>query len=141
MQVAGAIGFITFGYIADAIGRRGAFLLSFIGCAATVPLFVSVRDPNLLLAVGALVSYFGSAYYSGFAPTFAELFPTSIRATAQGVMYNGGRAMSAFAPAMVGFAAGVYGISSALALTAGFFLLAALIVFFFLPETKATELT
>jgi MFS family permease len=65
----------------------------------------------------------------------AELFPTQIRGTAQGFTYNVGRAFSALAPFIIGALADSYGIGSAFALTAFFFLLGAVIIFF-LPETK-----
>lgn len=140
MQVGAAFGFVTFGYIADMIGRKKAFMLFFIGAAIAVPLYTMVKSPEMLLIVGPLVAYFGTGFYSGFAPTFAELFPTSVRATAQGFIYNTGRAASALAPAIVGFLAGNYGVGSALAVTSAFFILAALIVYAFLPETKGVEL-
>jgi MFS family permease len=70
----------------------------------------------------------------------AELFPTNIRGTAQGFTYNAGRAVSALAPFVVGALADRYGIGSALALTAFFFLMGAVIIFL-LPETKGHELT
>jgi MFS family permease len=140
MQVGAAIGFITFGYIADVIGRRKAFMLFFVGAAAIVPVYSMAKSPQMLLILGPLVAYLGTGFYSGFAPTFAELFPTSVRATAQGFIYNTGRAASAVAPAIVGLVAGKSGVGSALALTSGFFLLAALLVFFFIPETRGAEL-
>lgn len=140
MQVGAALGFIAFGYLADIIGRKKSFILYFIASAICVPGYMLISSPNLLLLFGPVVAFFGTGFYSGFAPTFAELFPTSIRATAQGFIYNGGRAVSALAPAMVGVIAGSYGLSGALAFTAGFFLLAALVVLFFLPETKGAEL-
>ena len=87
-----------------------------------------------------MVAFFGTGFYSGFAPTFAELFSTNVRATAQGFIYNTGRAVSALAPAAVGLLASRYGLSGALAFTAGFFLLAGLIVLIFLPETKGVQL-
>jgi H+/Cl- antiporter ClcA len=42
---------------------------------------------------------------------------------------------------MVGFAASSLGVGTAMATTAGFYLLAAVIVAFFLPETRGRELT
>jgi hypothetical protein len=69
------------------------------------------------------------------------MFPTSIRATAQGFVYNGGRAIAAIAPALIGYLANQHGVGSGLLATAGFFALAGLIVLLFLPETKGAELT
>lgn len=140
MQVGAAIGFVAFGYVADLAGRKKAFILFFICAAILVPLYTMVKSPLMLLGLGPVVAFFGTGFYSGFAPTFAELFPTSIRATAQGFIYNTGRAASALAPMMVGFLSGNYGVGSALGMTSAFFLLAAILVFFFLPETKGQEL-
>lgn len=141
MQVGAALGYVTFGYIADRLGRKKAFLIFFAGSALSVPLFVMIRTPGLLMAFGIVVAYFGTGFYSGFAPTFAEMFPTSIRATAQGFVYNGGRAIAAIAPALIGYLANQHGVGSGLLATAGFFALAGLIVLLFLPETKGAELT
>lgn len=141
MQVGAALGFITFGYIADRIGRKRAFILFFLCSALAVPLFVLIKDPTLLMVIGIVVAYFGTGFYSGFAPTFAELFPTSVRATAQGFVYNGGRAFAAIAPALIGWVATSHGVAMGMLTTAGFFALAALIVFLFLPETRGSELT
>ncbi|WP_246867565.1 MFS transporter [Diaphorobacter sp. LR2014-1] len=140
MQAGAALGFIVFGYVADAIGRRRAFMLFFIASAVAVPLYVAIKSPTVLLLFGPLVAFFGTGFYSGFAPTFAELFPTQIRATAQGFIYNTGRATSALAPALVGFVSQGNGVASALGATAGFFALAAVLVFLFLPETKSEVL-
>jgi hypothetical protein len=93
-----------------------------------------------LLIFGPIVAFVGTGFYSGFAPTFAELFPTNVRATAQGFIYNSGRAVSALAPAAVGFLATSFGLGGALACTAGFYVLAGLIVLFFLRETKGAAL-
>ena len=136
MQAGAALGFILFGYIADKIGRRRSFILFFIASAICVPMYVAIKSPTVLLMFGPVVAFFGTGFYSGFAPTFAELFPTSIRATAQGFIYNTGRAASALAPAAVGFISQGNGVATALGATSAFFALAAVIVYFFLPETK-----
>lgn len=140
MQVGAALGFICFGYIADRIGRRKAFILFFVCSAIAVPMYVVIRSPLVLLAFGPAVAFFGTGFYSGFAPTFAELFPTNVRATAQGFIYNTGRATSALAPALVGLLSDGRSVGAALGATGGFFALAAVIVFFFLPETRGEEL-
>lgn len=140
MQVGAAIGFITFGYIADAIGRKATFVMFFVGSAVAVPVFAQVRDPNWLLVAGFVVAYLGTGFYSGFAPLFAELFPTQLRATAQGFVYNTSRAVSALAPVLIGIASKYQGVSGGLALTSGFFALSALIVVLCIPETRGVEL-
>ena len=70
----------------------------------------------------------------------AELFPSSIRGTAQGLCYNAGRAVSALAPFTIGALADAYGLGIALASTSAFFLAGALLVLL-LPETRGEELT
>ncbi|OLL31175.1 MFS transporter [Burkholderia sp. SRS-W-2-2016] len=141
MQLGAGVGFIVFGYLADRIGRRLAFLLFFLLSAAAVPLYVSITSPLLLLLFGPVVAFFGTGFYSGFAPTFAEMFPTHVRATAQGFIYNTGRATSALAPAAVGLLSRNGNVATALGATAGFFLLAALIVLFFMRETRGQALS
>lgn len=140
MQVGAACGFVSFGYVADWIGRKWAFIAYFVLSALAVPIYTVIESQTMLLVFGPVVAFFGTGFYSGFAPTFAELFPTRVRATAQGFIYNAGRAVSALAPAAVGFLANSYGLGGALAVTAGFFLLAGAIVLVFLPETKGAEL-
>lgn len=140
MQVGAALGFIIFGYVADTLGRKKTFILFFFCSAVAVPLYTQISSPTVLLVFGPVVAFFGTGFYSGFAPTFAELFPTAIRATAQGFIYNASRAFSALTPAIIGFTAATFGLSGAMGFTAGFFLLAGIIVWAFLPETKGATL-
>ncbi|WP_199488722.1 MFS transporter [Tardiphaga sp. OK245] len=140
MQVGAALGFVSFGYVADWLGRKAAFILYFMLSALAVPFYTQMTTPTALLIFGPIVAFVGTGFYSGFAPTFAELFPTNVRATAQGFIYNSGRAVSALAPAAVGFLATSFGLGGALACTAGFYVLAGLIVLFFLRETKGAAL-
>jgi len=140
MQVGAAAGFVSFGYVADRLGRRWAFAVYFVAAALCVPLFLLISNDVLMLVFGAVMSLFGTGFYSGFGPTLAELFPTEIRAFAQGFIYNTGRATSALAPAVVGVLASQFGVGMALTGTAACYLLAAIIVLLFLPETNGREL-
>lgn len=140
MQIGAAAGFISFGYVADRIGRRNAFIVYFGAAVICIPIFLTLTAPAVVFAFGPVMALFGTGFYSGFGPTFAELFPTEIRAFAQGFIYNAGRAASALVPAMVGFMAHSAGVGAAMMGTALFYLLAAAIVFFFLPETRGREL-
>jgi len=98
------------------------------------------RHETLLLVLGPLIGFFGHGYFSVFGAMLAELFPTRIRGFAQGLTYNIGRAVSALAPWSIGALADRYGIGSALALTAAFFVAGAVLMLR-LPETRGQDLT
>ena len=141
LQIGAFLGYITFGWIADRIGRRPAFTLFMIGATAVVPLFAfTARSTLTLLAIGPLVGYFAHGYFSVFGAMLAELFPTNIRASAQGFCYNAGRLASAAAPVIIGSAAPRYGLGAALAADAMFFALGAGLIWL-LPETRGQELS
>jgi MFS family permease len=140
LQAGAFLGYISFGWIADRIGRRPAFTLFMIGAAVVVPIFAFyARSMITLIVVGPLVGYFAHGYFSLFGAMLAELFPTRIRATAQGFCYNGGRLVSAAAPFAIGAAATKYGLGFSIACDAVFFALGAVLIWL-LPETKGTEL-
>lgn len=139
VQIGAFAGYLTFGWIADRIGRRTAFTFFMIAAAIVVPLYARVTTPTVLLLVGPLVGFFGSGYFSLFGALLAELYPTRIRATAQGFCYNVGRLASAAAPFAIGAAADRYGIGLALAVNAMFFAVGGVLVWF-LPETRGAKL-
>jgi MFS family permease len=140
MQVGAFLGYVSFGFFADRFGRRRVFAF-FLGCAAIlVPTYGQlVRHDLLLLLLGPLIGFFGHGYFSLFGVILSELFPTHVRGTAQGLVYNVGRAFSALAPYTVGTLADIYGIGSALAITSAFFLAGGVMIFL-LPETLGKEL-
>jgi MFS family permease len=131
MQIGAYLGYLTFGFIADRVGRRRTFILFMICAAAIVPVYGQMaRSPMALLVLSPLLGYFGHGYFSMFGSLVAELFPTAVRATGQGTSYNVGRMAGAIAPFTIGAAATLpgVGIGLALALTSAFFLMAALLV-------------
>lgn len=139
MQVGMWLGYVTFGYLADTFGRRRVYVSYLLAAAVLVPLYAAVRNPLLLLALGPLVAFFGTGYFSGFGAVTAEIFPTAIRATAQGVTYNLGRGISALAPMTVGAIASHAGLGAGFAVTGGAFLLAAA-AWTWIPETRGRAL-
>ena len=100
---------------------------------------VSIRNPTALLVLGPFVAFVATGYFSGFGAVTAEIYPTAIRATAQGFTYNIGRIASAVAPVAVGSLAQTQGFGAALSLSSVAFLLAAL-TWIWIPETKGREL-
>jgi MFS family permease len=140
LQVGAFFGYISFGWFADRFGRRLAFTAFMIAATAVVPLFAfGARSPLTLLIIGPLVGYFCHGYFSLFGAMLAELFPTRIRASAQGFCYNAGRLASAAAPLAIGAAAQKHGLGLAIAVDAMFFAVGAVLVWW-LPETKGAEL-
>ena len=140
MQVGAFLGYTLFGVIADRIGRRPAFLMFVLGAALLVPVYgLGARRPDLLLLLGPLIGFFGHGYFSVFGAMLAELFPSAVRATAQGLCYNSGRAFSALAPFAIGAAADRLGYGTALAFLSMFYLAGAGLIFL-LPETKGRTL-
>jgi MFS family permease len=139
MQVGMWFGYITYGFIADAIGRRRTYVAYLLTAAVLVPIYGATRDPTALLFLGPFVAFFGTGYFSGFGAVSAELFPTSIRATAQGLTYNLGRGLSALAPFIVGALAARRGLGVAFSITSTAFLVAALL-WIWIPETKGRAL-
>jgi len=124
----------------DAFGRRRTFVVYLLIAAALVALYSSTQDPTLLLLLGPLVAFFGTGYFSGFGAVSAEIYPTSVRATAQGFTFNVGRVGSALAPFLVGSLAQSQGFGTAFLMTAAAFVLAAT-MWLWIPETRGRSLT
>jgi MFS family permease len=134
MQAGMWLGYVTFGYISDAIGRKPAYVMYLLAAGALLIAFSGARSLWLLLALGPLVAFFGTGYYSGFGTVTAEIYDTRIRATAQGLTYNFGRTVSAAAPYMVGSFAQSHGFRHSFMLVAILFLLAS-VFWIWIPET------
>ena len=139
MQLGMWLGYITFGFVSDRIGRKRTYVAYLLAAALLLFLYVSVRSPLALLVLGPFVAFFATGYFSGFGAVTAEIFPTSIRATAQGFTYNVGRIVSAAAPFTVGTLAQTHGFSAALSISSLAFLLAAL-MWIWIPETRGRQL-
>ena len=142
VQIGAYFGYLTFGFIADRIGRRQAFVVFMLAAALLVPMYGQMAGNRvMLMLLGPVLGYFGHGYFSMFGSLLAELFPTAIRATAQGTSYNIGRMAGAIAPYTIGAVATLPGIGIGLALgvTSAFFLLAAALIFT-LPDRSGQPL-
>lgn len=140
MQFGMWLGYLTFGFISDRFGRKRVYLVFLIAAALLLFLYSLIHIPAVLFFLGPLVSFFGTGHFSGFGALTAEIYPTKVRATAQGFTYNIGRIMSAVAPFAVGSLAQTRGFGAAFAVAAFSFFLAAL-MWIWIPETggKALE--
>lgn len=132
------LGYVTFGFVSDAIGRKPTYVTYLTVAAALVFAYGVTRSPLVLLALGPCVAFFGTGYFSGFGAITAEIYPTAVRAGAQGFTYNIGRVASAVAPFAVGRLAETAGFGPSFAVTAGAFAAAALL-WIWIPETRGRE--
>lgn len=131
LQIGGYLGYLTFGFIADRLGRHRTFILFMVAAATMVPIYGQMaRSPLVLMLLGPVFGYVAHGYFSMFGGFIAELFPTAVRATGQGTSYNLGRLAGAAAPYTIGAIATLpgIGIGLAMATTSAFFLLAAVII-------------
>jgi MFS family permease len=134
MQFGMWLGYLTFGFISDRFGRKRVYLVFLLAAALLLFLYSLIHIPVVLFFLGPLVSFFGTGHFSGFGALTAEIYPTRVRATAQGFTYNIGRIMSAVAPFAVGSLAQTRGFGVAFAVAAFSFFLAAL-MWIWIPET------
>ncbi len=132
-------GYLSFGFVADRLGRRRAFVLYLLMAAVIVPLYAVVRGQTALLLLGIAVAFFGTGFFSGSGLIGSEIFPTAIRARALGLTYNGARAVSSVAPFVIGSVGEKHGLPGAFFLCALAFLMAALAATQ-LPETRGRVL-
>ena len=134
-------GYLFSAHLSDALGRRKTFVI--MACAAGVTVFSYTflpLSPTVALILGFPLGFFQSGIIAGMGATFAELFPTHVRATGQGFSYNTGRAIGAFVPAAVGVVADRTGLGHAIGLCAASAYVFVLIAAALLPETRGREL-
>lgn len=137
------VGMLLFGWVSDALGRRPAFSIYSVLTGAGV-LALCLRGADMLAhpamfwpAMGAVG--LGSGCTAGFGALLAELFPTSIRNTAMGAVYNLSRSFQFVTQLAMGLLATRVGVSQGLLLAAAFAAVTASWVWVF-PETRGIEL-
>lgn len=114
-----------------------ALLLDRIGRKITVPLFYTLAAGSVFLIAGAtttgswemvliafvVANLFATGSWMSAYPTFSEIFPTSLRSTGIGISVAFGRVGALVAPLIMAYVATAYGITEALIVLAGFWLL------------------
>ena len=99
------VGMLTFGQVADRVGRRPAFAIySLVTACGIAPLafgWTWLSDHPPLFWCSMLVLGLGSGCTAGFGALLAELFPTEVRSMAMGTTYNCARAAQLLAPVIV----------------------------------------
>ena len=99
---------------------------------------VAAARPPVILSFMFLVGV-GTGVWGGFGPLFAELFPTEIRGTAMGSIYNLARGAQFVTPVLVTLIARRFGLAGGMSLAALFAAATAAWIWTF-PETKGGEI-
>jgi MFS family permease len=99
-------GMLVFTRVTEALGRKKAFAMSFIGSLfVTVFVFQMIGKINGrwdILWMAPLMGFFHLTVFAGFSIYLPELFPTRLRATGVSFCYNVGRYLAAFGPLTLG---------------------------------------
>jgi MFS family permease len=142
-QSGGFLGYLSFGFIADRIGRRPAYSIYSVimaaGLVLITQLWATIIDYPWLVLVCMFLVGFGTGMFGGYGPLFAELFPTAIRGTAMGTAFNVARGVQFFTPVVIAVVAVHAGLGSGILLAAVFALLTGAWIWTF-PETKGMVL-
>jgi MFS family permease len=134
-------GYVISAHLSDWLGRRKTFVIMACAAAVTVTSYTLLPlSSTAVLLLGFPLGFFQSGIIAGMGATFAELFPTRVRATGQGFSYNTGRAVGSLVPALVGFVAANVGLGTAMGLCAACAYVFVLIASAMLPETRGREL-
>jgi len=139
---AGSIaGYIGLGFLADAFGRKPV-TLAFFACSLffTPVLFVWTHDLHLLLVAAAIVGLFGSGQISWMAVWLPELYPTRMRATGVGFIFNAPRLIAAGGTLLAGTLIVKFGGYANAAVIVAMIYLLGLAAGPFLPETRGKPL-
>lgn len=131
-------GIYVFGYLCDRLGRKIPYLIFYICAAAMVYIYVNLGTPIALLFGGAFLGFFCNGMMAGYGTLLSENYTTDARSTAQNFIFNTGRAVGGFAPAIIGALAQSHGFSAAFALLSCVYVAAAVNVLLFIKDTKGT---
>jgi len=140
-NIGALLGFFAFGYFADLLGRKPTTFFYYVMCLILTPVaYLWVKDIQLLLLVFAVYGFFIQGVFSWTPIWLPELFPTRMRATAAGFIFNAPRLISAVAPLIAGTLIVNLGGYGKTATIIGLFYILGLICVPFLPETKGKPL-
>ena len=141
MIVGAFLGYLTAAHLADAIGRKPTLILFAAGSFLTVIGYAGFPISNhLMLVLGFPLGFFPSGSFSPMGAYFSELFPTSMRASGAGFVYNFGRGVGALFPTLVGYLSGRTSLGIAISVFASGAYLIMILGVLLLPETRGRDL-
>ncbi|RSX56255.1 MFS transporter [Bifidobacterium samirii] len=134
------LGISVFGFLADHLGRRPAFWIFQVGAAVMVVAYSLLSDPTMLLVGGFFMGMFANGMIGGYGALISELYPTSLRATAQTALYNTGRFIGGgLGPVAIAAIADGHGFATAIGAISLIYAVA-FVTMFLVPERKGAAL-
>jgi MFS family permease len=138
---ASIIGYAGFGFLADAYGRKPVTLFYVAAALITVPvMFLLTHDLGMLLVMAGLLGVFVSGQYTWMSAWLPELFPTRMRATAAGFVFNMPRLIAWVGPLISGWIIANFGGFGRAATAVSLIYIISLAAAPFLPETNGKPL-
>ena len=137
LQDVGAfLGMVAFTFLAGWLGRKLAFLFSFMTCMfITMYVFSSLNSASDAYWMLPMMGFAQLAAFAGFTIYFPELYPTRLRGTGVGFCYNTVRYLAAPAPILLGYLAVSVGFRQAAMLMCSVYIVG-MIALIWAPETK-----
>src|SRR3974390_703727 len=91
------VGYVAFGFLADVFGRKPITMLYFaLSLLLTPVMFLWTPSLTTLLIIAALLGCFSSGQFTWMSTWLPELYPTRMRATGAGFIFNASRVPAAF---------------------------------------------
>ncbi len=141
LNVGALAGYLSFGPLADRVGRRWVFALMCGGSLVMLPVtFLTPRTYVQVLLLLPLLGFFNNGIFSGFPIYLPELYPTRIRATGAGFCFNIGRVLASTGPFVTGYLVTALGSFGRAASAVAVIYLGGLLILPFAPETKGRPL-
>ena len=141
-NIAGILGYVALGYLADWFGRKPTIMFFFAGSLFTVPvLFLAPASPDGLIVLAFVNGFFTLGQWTWLALYPSELFPTHMRATAITFVFNTTRFVAAAGPLLAAVLIQFFGnISTAAVVIGSIYIVGLLVTPWIGPETKAKPL-
>jgi MFS family permease len=136
--VGSLLGYLSSGWLADALGRRLGFIIFAVCGAVLIVCYTRMPVQGAgMVFIGLPLGFFVLGIFSGSGAFLAELFPNGVRGSGQGFTYSMGRGIGGFCPVLIGYLSAHVSLADSIAgftvLAYGIVIVAALL----LPETRA----
>ena len=135
------VGYVGFGFLADVFGRKPITILYFaLSLLLTPVMFLWTPSLTTVLTIAALLGCFSSGQFTWMSTWLPELYPTRMRATGAGFIFNASRIPAAFGVLIAGAIIAQLGGYGNAAMTIATVYLLGLAAAPFLPETHGKPL-